>query len=131
MAPSADVARYLGSASYDEISDLRTDPFDYSLTRRGTGRDLSAAPPDQGFWTAQRSGPGTQALTWDLKPGTYTAVAMNVDGSPGVAVDLSAGGRLAWLTPLLWTLALLGGALVLGGALLVVYGALPARRTHS
>ena len=26
IAPSADVARYLGSASYDEISELRTDP---------------------------------------------------------------------------------------------------------
>ena len=125
IAPSADVARYLRRASYDEISDLRTDPFDYSLTRRGTGGDLSAAPTDQGFWTAQSSGPGTQALTWDLEPGTYTAVVMNVDGSPGVAVDLSAGGRLGWLTPLAWGLGLLGGALILGGALLVVYGARP------
>jgi len=79
FAPSADVAGYLGSASYDEISDLRTDPFDYSLTRRGTGGDLSAAPTDQGFWTAQSSGPGTQALTWDLKPGTYT-IWCPVDG---------------------------------------------------
>ncbi|MBV9832613.1 MAG: hypothetical protein JOZ82_13550, partial [Marmoricola sp.] len=74
IAPSADVARYLGSASYDEISDLHNDPFDYSLTRRGTGGDLSTAPTDQGFWTAQSSGPGTQTLTWDLQPGTYTAV---------------------------------------------------------
>src|SRR3954454_4918730 len=60
IAPSADVADYLGSASYDEISDLRTDPFDYSLTRLGTVGDLSTAPTDQGFWTVQRSGPGTQ-----------------------------------------------------------------------
>ena len=123
IAPSADVARYLGSASYAEISDLRTDPFDYSLTRRGTGGDLSAAPTDHGFWTAQSSGPGTQTLTWDLKPGTYTAVVMNIDGSRRVTVDLSAGGRLGWLTPLAWTLGLLGGALILGSALLVVYGA--------
>jgi len=125
IAPSADVARYLGSASYDEISELRTDPFDYSLTRRGIGGDLSAAPTDQGFWTAQSSGPGTQALTWDLQPGTYTAVVMNLDGSPGVDVDLSAGGRLGWLTPLAWSLGLLGGTLILGAALLVVYGARP------
>src|SRR3954447_20220279 len=125
IAPSADVAHYLGSASYDEISDLRTDPFDYSLTRRGTGGELSAAATDQGFWTTQSSGPGTQTLTCYLKPGTYTAVVMTLDGSPGVAVDLSAGGRLGWLTPLAWSLGLLGGALILGGALLVVYGALP------
>jgi hypothetical protein len=125
IAPNTDVAGYLSSASYDEISDLRTDPFAYSLTRRGIGGALSAAPTDQGFWTAQSSGPGTQALTWDLEPGTYTAVVMNVDGSPGVAVDLSAGGRLGWLTPLAWSLGVLGGALILGGALLVVYGALP------
>jgi hypothetical protein len=57
IAPSADVAGYLGSASYDEISDLRTDSFDYSLTRRDPGGDLSAAPTNQGFWTAQSSGP--------------------------------------------------------------------------
>ena len=38
IAPSADVADYLGSASYDEISDLRTDPFDDSLTRRSHQR---------------------------------------------------------------------------------------------
>ncbi|WEV78168.1 DUF4389 domain-containing protein [Janibacter cremeus] len=123
IAPSTDVADYLDGASYDEVSDLRTDPFDYSLTRRGTGGDLSEAPTDQGFWTAQSSGPDTQTLTWDVEPGTYTAVVMNVDGSPGVTVDLSAGGRLDWLAPLAWGLGLLGGALVLGGALLVVYGA--------
>ncbi len=125
IAPSADVAGYLGSASYDEISDLRTDPFDYLLTPRGTGGDLRAAPTSQGFWTAHSSGSGTQTLTWNLEPGTYTAAGMNVDGSPVVAVDLSAGGRLGWLTPLAWSLGLLGGALILGGALLVVYGALP------
>src|SRR4051812_20604574 len=53
IAPSADVARYLGSASYDEISDLRPPPSECSLTRRGIGGDLSTPPPDRRFWTAQ------------------------------------------------------------------------------
>jgi hypothetical protein len=59
IAPSADVARYLGSASYDEISDLLSDPFEYSLTRRGAREDCQDhhrrglalaphAPPAQG-----------------------------------------------------------------------------------
>jgi hypothetical protein len=56
IAPSADVAHYLGRASYDEISDLRTDPFDHSRTRRGTGGDLNTAPTERGSWTAQGSG---------------------------------------------------------------------------
>src|ERR671920_2121134 len=53
IAPSADVAGYLGSASYDEISDLRTNPFDYSLTRRGTGGGPGPAPTGQGVLTAR------------------------------------------------------------------------------
>jgi hypothetical protein len=56
IALSADVARYLGRASYDEISDLRTGPFGDSLTRRGTGGDLNTVPTERGFWTAQGSG---------------------------------------------------------------------------
>ncbi len=125
IAPSSEVERYLGTASYDEIGDLRTDPFDYTLTRRGTGSDLSGAPAEQGFWTAQTAGAGSQQLTWDLEPGTYTAVVMNADGSPGVAVDLSAGGRLGLLVPIAWTLGVMGTLLILGGALLLVYGARP------
>src|SRR4051794_7227321 len=142
IAPSADVARYLGSASYDEISGLRSDPFEYSLTRRGIGGDLKKPPTGRRGLAAparrapaphvpprvaprQAGAPGPRPLTWDDKPGTYTAVVMNLDGSPGVDVDLSAGGRLGWLTPLAWSLGLLGGALILGSALLVVYGASP------
>jgi hypothetical protein len=56
IAPSADVARYLGSASYDEISDLRSDPFEYSLTRRGIGGDL-ARPAVHGRGAARRTRP--------------------------------------------------------------------------
>ena len=96
---SAGVAGYLNSASYDEVSDVRTDPFDNSLTRRGAGGDVSAAPAEQGFGTAQSSGPGTQALSWDLEPGSQTAAVMNVDGSPGAAVNLSAGGHSAGALP--------------------------------
>ncbi len=124
IAPSTDVERYLGAASYDEISDVTADPFDYTLTRRGSG-GTAGAPTEQTFWTAQATGPGTQSLTWDLDPGTYTAVVMNADGTPGVDVDLAVAGRLGMLTPLAWGLGIAGTLLLLAGALLVVYGARP------
>lgn len=131
IAPSADVERYLDNASYDEISDLLDDPVASSLTRRGAGGDLGAAPGDQGFWTARSSGTGTQTLTWDLRPGTWTAVVMNLDGSAGLEVDVALAGRLDWLGPLAVGLGLIGAALLLVGTLLVVHGARPAPWDHA
>lgn len=125
IAPNTEVERYLGESSYDEIVELRTDPFDYTLIRRGSEGTLAAPPIEQSFWTAQSSGPGTQTLTWDLAPGIYTAVVMNADGSPGVSADLTTAGRADMLVPLAWGLGITGTLLILAGALLVVYGARP------
>jgi len=123
IGPSNEVRDYLGTGAYEEISDLRADPFEYSLVRRGGEGAPAAAPTQQPFWTTQSSGNGTQSVTWNLAPGSYTAVVMNADGSPGVAADLTAGGRVTMLVPLAWSLGLAGLLFVLAGALLVVYGA--------
>ncbi|MFY1669879.1 DUF4389 domain-containing protein [Plantactinospora sp. WMMB334] len=125
IAPSSDVERYLGSAGYDQISDITDNPFHATITRHGDDGHLDGPPTEQRFWTAQASGTGTQSLTWDLAPGTYTAVVMNVDGSPGLTVDLTAAGRVDLLVPLAWTLGVVGTLLIVGGALLVVHGARP------
>lgn len=127
IGPSEQVRRYLAEAGYDEITDLRSDPFDYSLTRRGAEGGAAEPPVDQAFWVAQASGSGTRTLTWDVAPGSYTAVVMNADGSPGVTVDLTAAGRLDLLVPLALTLGIAGALLLLGGALLIVHGARPPR----
>lgn len=124
IGPSDAVAAYLRDAPYDEITDITdNDPFRYTLTRHGGDADSAPAPTRQGFWTAQASGGGSQELTWDLRPGTYTVVVMNADGTAGVDVDVVAGGRLALLTPLAAGLVLVGLALVAAGALLLVRGA--------
>ncbi len=125
IAPSSDVEQYLGAAGYEEISDITDNPFRATLTRRGGDGTLSGAPTEQTFWTERTSGPDTQTLTWDLAPGTYTAVVMNADGSPGVTADLTAAGRADLLVPLAWTLGITGMLLVVGGALLLVHGARP------
>lgn len=122
IAPSAGVSSYLATVAHDEVSDLATDRSTLTLTRRGSGGDLSTPPTEQPFWVGQVEGSGSQVLTHDLAPGTYTAVIMNADGSPGVAVDLRVGARLAMLTPLAWVLGLVGLVLIVCGALLAVSG---------
>jgi hypothetical protein len=44
-----------------------------------------------GIWVAQAEGTGTQALRWTAQAGDWTAVAMNPDGSAGLAVRADAG----------------------------------------
>lgn len=127
IAPSSDVERYLGPAGYDQISDITAEPFRAALTRRGGDGVLDGPPTEQTFWTAQTSGSGTQTLTWDLQPGTYTMVVMNADGTPGVTADLMAGARVDLVVPLAWTLGVAGALLLVGGVLLIIYGARPPR----
>lgn len=132
IGPSDEVAAYLDAAPYDEISDVTDDPFAYTLTQRGGDGSLSGPPADQTFWSVQAGGPGSQGVTYDLQPGTYTAVVMNADGSDGVTVDLAVGGRLGMLTtPLAWTMGVVGLLLIVGGGVLVAYGARPARDSEA
>lgn len=123
IGPSAAVEVYLGDASYDELTDVTGDPFDYTLTRKGGDGTLSGPPAEQGLWTTQTAGGGTQELTWDLEPGTYTVVIMNARGTPGVDVEVAAAGRLDMLGPLTAALLVGGLLLVTAGALLIVLGA--------
>ncbi len=123
IAPTTDLDGYLAGTSSDRVTALRADPLRYVLTREGTADGSAQPPTEQTFWTASATGPGPQTLQWDLQPGTYSAVVMNADGSPGVDVDLVAAGRAGFLGPLAVVLGLTGLLLVVGGALLVVYGA--------
>ena len=123
IAPTADLEGYLAGISSDRVTAVRADPLTYVLTRQGTATGAAQPPAEQPFWTASATGPGPQTLQWDLQPGTYSAVVMNGDGSPGVDVGLVAAGRAGFLGPLAVALGLTGLLLVVGGALLVVYGA--------
>lgn len=125
IAPTEDVRRYLGSTSYDEVKGIDTDPFGYSLIRRGTPGQLGDPPTKEAFWSASVSGQGTTELLWEIQPGSYTAVVMNADGTPGVDVDLVAAGRAGLLGPLALGLFLAGAVVILGSGLLIVYGARP------
>jgi hypothetical protein len=125
VAPTADLEAYLDPAGYDRVDTLRGDPFRYTVTRHGSGTATLAPPGDQSFWTTSSSGPGTQTVVWSLEPGTYSAVLMNEDGTPGVTVDAVAGARSGLLVPVAWALGVVGLLVIVAGALLVVLGATP------
>lgn len=126
IARPSDVERYLARVEHTEITDLDTDPF--RLTSHPVGGTARPAPPAaQGFWRVQASGPGRQTIKWPLEKGTWSAVAMNADGSRGVSVALRLGARvpaLRWVA--IGSLAAGGLLLLLGGVLIYLGARKPA-----
>ena len=124
IAPSDDADGYLGGFSHAVISDLWDEPDEYD--ERGSGAPASP-PAEQRFWVASTSGTGEQTLEWELEDGSWTVVAMNVDGSANVVSDVSIGAELdalLWIAIGVLLLGLL--ALALGAGLL--YAGIPRRR---
>ena len=117
---SSDVAGYLARVQHTEITDFDTDPFRIT-SHRIPGAARPAPPASQHFWRAQASGSGTQTLTWDIKSGTWSAVAMNANGTRNVALAFNVGAKVP---ALMWvTIGVLVGGLVLlalGGWLIYI-----------
>lgn len=122
IAPQADVAAYMAGVHHSEIVDVRFAPF-RAQYRDVPGTSVPAPPADQTFWTALATGPGTQELQWDLRPGTWAVVIMNADATAPVAVDLRAGARSDLLWPVFIGLLVGGIVLLLIGLPLIVFGA--------
>lgn len=95
IGPSTDVARYLAGVPYSQVDDLHERGPTYTQV---VGRRSPRTPPSaQPFWVATSAGPGTQSVDFDLESGNWTVVAMNADGSRGLAFDGEAGAKLSWL----------------------------------
>ncbi|WP_144672462.1 DUF4389 domain-containing protein [Arthrobacter sp. U41] len=122
IAPQADVSAYLAGVNHSEIVDVRFTPF-RAQYREVPGTSVPALPADQTFWTALATGPGTQELQWDLRPGTWAVVIMNADATAPVAVDLRAGARSDLLWPVFVGLLIGGILFLLIGVPLIVFGA--------
>lgn len=122
IAPQAEVDRYLTAVHHTELVDVSVSPFRAEY-RDVPGPARPVLPADQGWWTVSASGPGTQQVVWDVRPGTWAVVVMNADASPGVAVQLRAGARLGLLGSLAIGLVIAGILLLLLGIALVVLSA--------
>ena len=109
-ARKCDVDAYLARSSYARATNLDLDPFKVTYVRHA-GAAAPPPPAEQPFWAASSTGTGTQALTWKIRSGEWSVVAMNADGSPGVSVQVGVGAKFPWA---LWAgigLAVLGAAL--------------------
>ena len=113
---SAAVSGYLAGVSRTVISD-----FWGNDVKDVPGGTPESPPGEQDFWVASTHGSGTQTLVWDPSGGTWTAVVMNVDGSPGLDVKADLGGRIPHLGWFALGLLLVGGILLAGGVLLIVF----------
>jgi Domain of unknown function (DUF4389) len=121
IARSRDVNAYLQGVAHDQIRGVTFDPFSFDADRSTGGRS-PVAPARQSFWAATAQGTGTQTLRWDVRSGTWSVVAMNADGSPGVVVDASIGAKVRYVLAAGIGLLVIGLAALAGGLALSIRG---------
>jgi hypothetical protein len=119
VGPADRVAGYLSGAAYTTVTG--TGPGGL-VRQHGTGRP--APPRMAGIWVTQAAGTGTQTLRWTAQAGDWMAVAMNPDGSPGLAVRADAGVSAPGLSRLAVELILCG---IVAGALSAALIVVPMR----
>ncbi|TAM73467.1 DUF4389 domain-containing protein [bacterium] len=125
IARTQDVRAYLSGVAYDEVARVEAEPSKVEY-RTQSGVATPARPAAQSMWSASASGVGTRTIDWNARPGQWTLVAMNADGSPGVNVDLQVSMKADWLGAFAQRLAV-GGffTLVIGVAAVIFGGFLP------
>jgi hypothetical protein len=117
IGPEADVDAYLSGVARDEIRDV--DPGGDVEYRSIAGSGSPTPPAEQGFWAASATGAGTQELVWDFSEGTWAAVLMNADASPGILAEVTVGVRSGALLPVAISI-LVAGALLLAVAVAII-----------
>jgi len=115
IARKATVDAYLARVAHAEASELDFDPFNVTYVRHA-GSARPGHPGDQPFWEAASTGTGS--LAWKLRPGKWSVVVMNTDGSSNVSAAIAVGVKVP---ALLWAaigFAAFGSALLAGAVLM-------------
>ncbi len=129
IARQIDVDAYLADVAHDEVIELSNglEP----VYRSQTGTATIAPPADQSFWAATATGPGNLELEWEATSGSWSAVLMNADGSPGVITDVNIGAKAAFVLPLALIMLGVGAASSALAVGLIIAGARDAHRSES
>ena len=122
IAPAAAAARYLAGVDYATVRGAAGHHGTYT---EHAGSAPAVPPGRAGIWTAHAAGPGTQTLTWPVRGGDWTVIAMNADGSRPVSLQVHVAATLPAL-PWIATGLLIGGIIVLAGGVLLIV--VPLRR---
>ncbi len=124
IGPTAQVSAYLQRYSYSTVNDI-TNSNSAVLNHPGAVTRVTPPPYQMNIWQAQVSGTGTQSLTWELQNGSWTAVAMNRDGTPALTISAELGVELPWLTGVGIGFLIAGLVILIGAAFLII---IPIRR---
>lgn len=123
IAKSRDVAEYLLNVQHEQVTDIEVFPsrFKYESISGDAQPDL---PDSQGFWLEKSEGIGLQRIEFNLEEGEYTILAMNIDASPGIALEVVFGIKASGLVLVIGIIfASIGFVVLLGGILMVIFGA--------
>lgn len=122
IAPASASAHYLAGVEYATVSGAT----DHHGTYDEHPGSAPAVPPGRAdIWTAHAAGPGTQILTWAVRSGDWTVIAMNADGSRPVNMQINVTATLPAL-PWIATGLLIGGIIFLAGGIVLIV--IPVRR---
>jgi hypothetical protein len=116
IGPSKAVDRYLAGVDYTLISDYFGDK-----ARDVSGGRPGSTPGSRHFWVASTTGSGTRTLLWTPADGSWSVVAMNADGRPGIDLRADLGAEFP---DLLWIAIglLAAGAIFAAGSALLIRG---------
>ena len=121
IAHTSDVDTYLTGIAHDEVTNISWSHGNEVKYSRTDGAASAAPPTAETIWAASASGPGRQAVTWDVEGGNWSIVVMNPDGSPGVAADVSMGVKVHALVGLMIGLGIASLVLLGGAAALIIF----------
>jgi hypothetical protein len=121
IARTSQVNGYLRGVSREQITDFELDPFSIESTSR-LGSAAPAPPGGKQFWAVSATGAGEQTIKWQLAKGDWSVVVMNADGSPGVATNVSVGGKLELILWLGVGILAVGGLMLAAGIVAIVLG---------
>ena len=121
IAPAPAAAHYLAGVSYSTVTATTARP----VYAAHSGGPPAVLPARAGIWAARATGPGPQVLTWPVRSGTWTLVAMNANRSRPVSLRVTAAATLPALPWLAFGLLAGGFLLAAVGATLIV---VPLRR---